>query len=77
MNKKELNELKDKVSKNFEREERFCKEKFQDNYVPLSTSGLWEEREDVLVECSLMGNNVLVIGSEAILDKEKFPKIRR
>jgi len=73
MNIKELKELKEKVLKNSEREERYCKEKLQDNYVPLSTSGLWEEREDALVEYSLMGNNVLVIGSEAILDKEKFP----
>lgn len=73
MSIEELDKLKEKVLKNYKREEKFCKEMLQDNYVPLSTSALWEEREAALVECSLMGNNVLVIGSEAILDKEKFP----
>lgn len=73
MNIKELKELKEQVSKNYKREEKYCKEKLRDDYVPLCTSGLWEERRETLIEYSLMGNNVLVIGSEAILDKEKYP----
>lgn len=70
----ELKKLKDAALRSYEHEEESCKELLGEDYSSMEFSGVWENHKDKIIEDSLMGNNVLVIGSEAILDKQKYPK---
>lgn len=69
----ELKKLKEVALKSYKYEEDSCKRLLGEDYSSLETSGVWENHKDKLIEDSLMGNNILVIGSEAILDKQKYP----
>jgi len=70
----EINKLKEVVSKSYKIEEQSCQKLLGEDYSSLESSGVWENHKDKLIEDSIMGNNVLVIGSEAILNKQKYPK---
>lgn len=69
----ELKKLKDAALRSYAHEEESCKKLLGEDYSSLESCGVWENHKDKLIEDSLMGNNVLVLGSEAILDKQKYP----
>lgn len=76
MSIEELKKLKKQVEENLNKEEKMCQEGSDEDYVPLKDGAIWSNKKKVLIEDSLMGNNVLIIGSEAVLNKESFPKTR-